>query len=97
MSDPTTATSPTTTSPMWQADVLVGTAYLVALAAALAAGRAAGGHHAITAMFLFASVPMIDRRTAARRPGYTERMERVSAIVPWPRSRARSASTPTRR
>jgi steroid 5-alpha reductase family enzyme len=42
------------------------------------------GPLAMTAMFAFISLPMIDRRMRERRPGYAERIERVSAIVPWP-------------
>ena len=40
------------------------------------------GPLAITAMFLFASIPMLDRRNLARRPGYAEVMKSVSALVP---------------
>ncbi len=41
------------------------------------------GAVAISLMFHFASVPMIDKRSVERRPGYAELMQRVSAIVPW--------------
>jgi len=37
----------------------------------------------MTALFLFISIPMIDKRMLARRPGYAERMKRVSKVVPW--------------
>jgi len=40
------------------------------------------GPLAITAMFLFASIPMLDRRNLARRPGYAEVMKSVPALVP---------------
>jgi len=40
------------------------------------------GPLAITAMFLFASIPMLERRHLARRPGYAEIMKRVPALVP---------------
>jgi len=40
------------------------------------------GALAITAMFAFVSVPMLDRRSLARRPGYAELMARVPALVP---------------
>jgi steroid 5-alpha reductase family enzyme len=40
------------------------------------------GPLAITAMFLFASIPMLDRRNVARRPGYAELMKSVPALVP---------------
>jgi steroid 5-alpha reductase family enzyme len=41
------------------------------------------GAAAITVMFVFVSVPMIDARSKERRPGYDAHMKRVSAIVPW--------------
>jgi steroid 5-alpha reductase family enzyme len=40
------------------------------------------GPLAITAMFIFASVPMLDRRNLARRPGYAELMKSVPALIP---------------
>jgi steroid 5-alpha reductase family enzyme len=43
------------------------------------------GPVAITLMFLFASIPMLDRRNLERRPAYAERMQHVSALVPWSR------------
>ena len=42
------------------------------------------GPSAITLLFVFISVPMIDKRSLVRRPGYTEHMMTTSAIVPWP-------------
>lgn len=52
---------------------------------------AAVGALSITALFVFASVPMLDKRSLVRRPSYAEHMERVSAIVPWwPRGRWRA-------
>ena len=41
------------------------------------------GPVAMVLMFVFASVPMIDRRSVERRPGYAAHMTKVSAIVPW--------------
>lgn len=41
------------------------------------------GAAAITIMFLFASIPMMDKRMLARRPAYAERMRRVSGLLPW--------------
>lgn len=41
------------------------------------------GPVAMVLMFVLASVPMIDRRSLERRPGYAEHMAEVSAIVPW--------------
>lgn len=56
---------------------------LFGIAADPGATWTAVGAVAITAMFAFASVPMIDKRSAARRPAYAAHMKRVSAIVPW--------------
>jgi len=41
------------------------------------------GPVAITGMFLLASIPMLDKRSLERRPAYAERMQHVSALVPW--------------
>jgi len=41
------------------------------------------GPLAMTAMFHFASIPMLDRRSLDLRPGYAEYMQRVNAVVPW--------------
>jgi len=43
------------------------------------------GPLAMTAMFRWASIPMLDKRSIARRPGYEEHMRRVNTVVPWPR------------
>jgi steroid 5-alpha reductase family enzyme len=43
------------------------------------------GPLAMIAMFRWASIPMLDNRSLARRPGYEEHMRRVNAVVPWPR------------
>ncbi|MFI5317162.1 MAG: DUF1295 domain-containing protein [Myxococcota bacterium] len=56
--------------------------WLFALAAAPGWYWTAAGAVAITAMFLFVSIPMLDTRSAARRPGYGELMKRVPALVP---------------
>jgi steroid 5-alpha reductase family enzyme len=37
----------------------------------------------MTALFHFASIPMLDNRSLERRPGYEEYMRRVNALVPW--------------
>jgi len=57
--------------------------FLFGLAADPGALWSGTGAVTITAMFVFASVPMLDKRSAARRPEYVEHMKRVSAIVPW--------------
>lgn len=40
------------------------------------------GPMAMTALFVFASIPMMDRRSVERRPGYADYMDRVPALVP---------------
>jgi steroid 5-alpha reductase family enzyme len=56
---------------------------LFALAADPGAWWATVGAPAITVMFALASIPMIDRRSVARRPAYAEHMKRVPALIPW--------------
>lgn len=41
------------------------------------------GAMAMTGMFFFASIPLMDKRNVERRPGYKEHMQKVSAIIPW--------------
>ncbi|APR84107.1 Hypothetical protein A7982_09456 [Minicystis rosea] len=57
--------------------------FLFAIAADPGALWTSIGAVAITVMFVFASVPLLDNRSVARRPAYAEHMKRVSAIVPW--------------
>ncbi|MBO0679935.1 DUF1295 domain-containing protein [Mycolicibacterium sp. S2-37] len=47
------------------------------------------GAAAMLAMFLGASIPMMEERSLARRPGYTDVVDRVSRFVPRPPRRAR--------
>ena len=42
------------------------------------------GAVAMSAMFWFASIPLMDQRSVARRPAYADYMREVSALVPWP-------------
>lgn len=56
---------------------------LFAMAAAPQAWWVVLGPGAITALFLFVSIPLIDARMLKRRPGYAEHRRRVSRIVPW--------------
>jgi steroid 5-alpha reductase family enzyme len=42
------------------------------------------GPVAMVLMFYFASIPMLDKRSLERRPGYAEHMQRLNAVVPWP-------------
>jgi len=37
----------------------------------------------MTAMFAFASIPMMDKRSLERRPEYAGHMKKVSTLVPW--------------
>lgn len=45
------------------------------------------GPVAITLLFVFISIPMMERRMAARRPQFDEHRRRVSMVVPWPPKR----------
>ena len=47
----------------------------------------APGALAMTAMFVFASIPFMDKRSVERRPAYAEHMRQVSALVPLPPKR----------
>jgi steroid 5-alpha reductase family enzyme len=50
------------------------------------------GAIAITLLFVFVSIPMIERRMAKRRPGWAAHRRRVPALVPWKlSSRSREA------
>jgi steroid 5-alpha reductase family enzyme len=60
---------------------------LFALAADHAAWWVLAGPAAITLLFSFVSVPLLDKRSLARRPEYAEHMARVPALFPWPRGR----------
>jgi steroid 5-alpha reductase family enzyme len=42
-----------------------------------------GGAIAMTAMFVFASIPMIDKRMLERRPAYAEHKAKTPALFPW--------------
>jgi steroid 5-alpha reductase family enzyme len=58
--------------------------WLFGLAAAPAYWWTVIGPLAITLMFRFASLPLIETRMLSRRPAYAERQQRVSMVVPWP-------------
>jgi steroid 5-alpha reductase family enzyme len=34
-------------------------------------------------LFLFVSIPMMDRHVLKTKPAYAETMKRVSALIPW--------------
>lgn len=44
----------------------------------------APGALAMTAMFVFVSIPFMDERSLERRPAYAEHMRKVSALIPLP-------------
>lgn len=58
--------------------------WLFALSADPAWWWTAVGPLAITAMFLGASIPMLDERSRQRRPAFDDYARRTSALVPWP-------------
>jgi steroid 5-alpha reductase family enzyme len=57
--------------------------YLLGLAADPSYWWTVMGPLSITLMFLFISIPMIDKRSLERRPHYAGHMKRVSACIPW--------------
>jgi steroid 5-alpha reductase family enzyme len=57
--------------------------YLFALSANFAYWWAIIGPVCITMLFLFVSIPMMDRHILKTKPAYVETMKRVSALVPW--------------
>jgi steroid 5-alpha reductase family enzyme len=57
--------------------------YLFALAANPAFWWVAAGPAAITLMFIFASIPMIEKRMLERRKDYGVYMKKVSMLLPW--------------
>lgn len=57
--------------------------YLLGLAADPSYWWTVIGPLSITLMFLFISIPMIDKRSLERRPHYGDHMKNVSACIPW--------------
>jgi steroid 5-alpha reductase family enzyme len=57
--------------------------YLFGLAAAPAYWWTIVGPLAITLMFWFISLPMIEDRMLERRPGFAKHIERTSLVIPW--------------
>lgn len=58
--------------------------YVFALASGRAEWWSAIGPLAIAGLFLFASIPMMERRQRARKPAYAEYARRTSMLVPLP-------------
>lgn len=64
--------------------------FFFALAASPANYWSGIGCLAITLLFVFASIPMLDKRSLQGRPEYAHHMKRVSALLPWfPRQEVR--------
>jgi len=57
--------------------------YFFGLAANASYWWTIAGPIAITMLFLFISIPMMDKRSLTRRPEYAEHMKKISALVPW--------------
>ena len=57
--------------------------FLFALAADLSHWWVFVGPLAMTVLFIFISIPMMDKRNLERRPGYEDHMRKVSAFIPW--------------
>lgn len=57
--------------------------FIFALAADSCYWWTIAGPLVMTLLFLFISIPMMDKRSLERRPGYEEHMKRVSALIPW--------------
>jgi steroid 5-alpha reductase family enzyme len=61
--------------------------WLFAVAAAPSVWWVVVGPVAMIGLFFGASIPMLDKRSAARRPAYAEYAARTPALIPWPRRR----------
>jgi steroid 5-alpha reductase family enzyme len=59
--------------------------WLFAVAAAPGAWWAIVGPAAMIALFLGASIPLLDERSAARRPDFAAHAARTRALLPWPK------------
>lgn len=65
--------------------------WLFALAAAPGAWWTVAGPLTVTVLFLSVSLPMIERRSRRRRPGWDAYAARTRALVPWPPRRTGEA------
>lgn len=65
--------------------------FLFALAADVSFWWVIIGPLCILALFLFLSIPLMERHLLQRRPGYALYRQRVSAFVPWPNKRKPSS------
>lgn len=67
--------------------------YLFALAANLAYWWLIIGPVAITLLFVFVSIPMMDKHILKKRQNYIQNMENIHALIPWfPKRKIRSVS-----
>ena len=57
--------------------------FLFALSADLSYWWVVVGPVAMTLLFIFISIPMMDKRSLERKPGYEEHMRKVPAMFPW--------------
>jgi steroid 5-alpha reductase family enzyme len=57
--------------------------YLFALAADPGYWWVIAGPLTVTALFMFVSLPMMDRHMLKKRKSYADRMNRISALIPW--------------
>jgi steroid 5-alpha reductase family enzyme len=58
-----------------------------AVAAGMGNAWAIVGPLAMTAMFVFATIPLMEKRQLKRKPAYADYVRRVPMLVPWPRRR----------
>jgi steroid 5-alpha reductase family enzyme len=56
--------------------------YIIGLEANPAMWWTVAGPLSITLLFVFISIPMIDKRHLARRPGYADHMRTCAALIP---------------
>ena len=57
--------------------------FLFAISADISYWWVVVGPVAMTLLFIFISIPMMDKRNLERKPGYREHMKKVPALVPW--------------
>ena len=57
--------------------------FLFAISADLSYWWVVVGPVAMTLLFIFISIPMMDKRNLERKPGYKEHMRKVPALFPW--------------
>ena len=66
--------------------------FLFALAAYPCGWLCIAGPLAINALFVFISIPMIDKRSVARRPAYAEHMKQLPGLLPRPWRKAKDST-----